>query len=143
MSRKHARLRKVSGAFHVSDLKSFNGVKINGRRIEAETELKPGDQISIGDYQISLQFEGAEAQDATPTAITAMPEGASADVPTAIVPSPYRDTGPPARLVMLSAPAPGAEFALTQPVVRIGRAEDLEVWVNHRSISREHAKVTV
>jgi pSer/pThr/pTyr-binding forkhead associated (FHA) protein len=143
VSRKHARLRKVSGAFHVSDLKSFNGVKINGRRIEAETELKPGDQISIGDYQISLQFEGAEAQDATPTAITAMPEGASADVPTAIVPSPYRDTGPPARLVMLSAPAPGAEFALTQPVVRIGRAEDLEVWVNHRSISREHAKVTV
>lgn len=146
VSRKHARLRKLNGAFHVSDLKSFNGVKINGRRIEAETELKTGDQISIGDYQISLQFEGAEAQDAAPTAITPMPEAPKADAPTVISPAPVaRDPGPaqgpPARLVMLSAPAPGAEFALTKPTVRIGRAEDLEVWVNHRSISREHAEV--
>ena len=146
VSRKHARLRKLNGAFHVSDLKSFNGVKINGRRIEAETELKTGDQISIGDYQISLQFEGAEAHHAAPTAITPMAENPKADAPTVIAPAPVtRDAGPvqgpPARLVMLSAPAPGAEFALTKPTVRIGRAEDLEVWVNHRSISREHAEV--
>ncbi len=147
VSRKHARLRKLNGAFHVSDLKSFNGVKINGRKIEAETELKTGDQISIGDYQISLQFEGAEAQDAAPTAITPMPENPRAEAQTAVVAAPVAreappaPAGPPARLVMLSAPAPGAEFAITKPTVRIGRAEDLEVWVNHRSISREHAEV--
>jgi len=143
VSRKHARLRKLNGAFHVSDLKSFNGVKINGRRIEAETELKTGDQVSIGDYQISLQFEGAEAQDASPTAITPMPENSALDAPTAIVAAPVaRDAGPPARLVMLSAPAPGAEFALIK-TMRVGRAEDLDIFVNHRSISREHAEVVL
>lgn len=49
---------------------------------------------------------------------------------------------PPARLVMTSPPAPGAEFALSRPVTRLGRAEELDVWVNHRSISREHAEIT-
>jgi pSer/pThr/pTyr-binding forkhead associated (FHA) protein len=48
---------------------------------------------------------------------------------------------PPARLVMLTPPAPGAEFALSRDVLRIGRAEDLDAWVNHRSISREHAEI--
>jgi hypothetical protein len=48
---------------------------------------------------------------------------------------------PPARLVMLSPPAPGAEYALSKVRMRVGRAEDLDVWVNHRSISREHAEI--
>jgi hypothetical protein len=42
---------------------------------------------------------------------------------------------------MLTPPAPGAEFALSKDVIRIGRAEDLDAWVNHRSISREHAEI--
>src|SRR5690606_38308283 len=45
----------------------------------------------------------------------------------------------PARLVMLTAPAPGAEYALSGDQLKIGRTEELDIWVNHRSISREHA----
>ena len=62
---------------------------------------------------------------------------AVANADTAMIASP----GPPARLVMITPPAPGAEFALTADRVRIGRAEDLDIWVNHRSISREHAEI--
>lgn len=51
--------------------------------------------------------------------------------------------GPPARLVMLSAPSPGAEFSLGRPRCRIGRTEELDIWINHRSISREHAEVSI
>ncbi|GAB4110188.1 MAG: hypothetical protein OHK0013_46020 [Sandaracinaceae bacterium] len=145
VSRKHAKLRRVNGVFFVSDLKSYNGVRVNGRRIETETELKSGDQIVIGDYQLSLQFEGTDQIDtgATATATAPMPAPGATDGPTALVAAPPADMGPPARLVMVSPPAPGAEFALTRPRLRIGRAEDLEIWVNHRSISREHAELAV
>lgn len=124
VSRRHARLRKANGSFYIEDLNSYNGVKINGRRIEGEIQVGKGDQVSIGDYILALQSEaGAE-------------DGAAGAVPGA-------QPQTPARLVMLTPPAPGAEFALTRNGMRIGRAEDLDVWVNHRSISREHAEVQV
>ncbi len=46
------------------------------------------------------------------------------------------------RLVMLSLPNPGAEYPLSRERTRFGRSEDLEVFVGHRSISREHAELT-
>ncbi len=124
VSRRHARLHKDDGAYVLEDLGSYNGVRVNGRRLEPEstTALQPGDQVVIGDYVIALQSEaGAGAASA----------GASSEPAT------------PARLVMLTPPAPGAEFALSRDGMRIGRAEDLDIWINHRSISREHAVVHV
>ncbi|GAB5540272.1 MAG: FHA domain-containing protein [Sandaracinaceae bacterium] len=131
VSRRHARVRKANGSFVIEDLHSYNGVKLNGQKIGAETKLEPGDQIGIGDYQLALQVEAADAT--VPEQVS--PAVANAD--TAMIASP----GPPARLVMITPPAPGAEFALTADRVRIGRAEDLDIWVNHRSISREHAEI--
>ncbi len=43
---------------------------------------------------------------------------------------------------MVSAPAPGAEFSIAKALVRIGRLEELDLCISHRSISREHARVT-
>ena len=129
VSRRHARLVKANGKFVVEDLHSYNGVLVNGQRIGAETPLEPGDQISIGDYHLAVQVEGTE------TAVDHQIPAAQAD--TAMIAAP----GPPARLVMITPPTPGAEFALTGDKVRIGRAEDLDMWINHRSISREHAEV--
>ncbi|AKF08230.1 FHA domain-containing protein [Sandaracinus amylolyticus] len=157
ISRRHAKLRKANGSYLVEDLSSYNGVKVNGRRIGNEATLKAGDQISIGDYQLALQLDdGATIPDTT--APMAAPNG-GAEPATAMLQSPAIApgaptlpaggvgtpaivVGPPARLVMTSQPAPGAEFALARPVTRIGRAEELDVWINHRSISREHAEVT-
>lgn len=152
VSRRHAKLKKANGAFLVEDLSSYNGVKVNGRRIERETHLKAGDQISIGDYLLALQVEAQQQAEAAganggahaaPTAAldtipTAVPS--PLDAQTAMISAPAEPT-PPARLVMLTPPAPGAEFAISRPRLRLGRAEDLDVWVNHRSISREHAEV--
>lgn len=122
VSRRHARLRRNDGAFNIADLGSYNGVRINGQRIEHEKEvaLNAGDQVAIGDYVLALQAEGD-----TET-VSGMPQPAA-----------------PARLVMLTPPTPGAEFGLTRHGMRIGRAEDLDMWINHRSISREHAEVSI
>ena len=121
VSRRHAVLRRSAEGFAIEDLTSHNGIRINGRRIQGEVPLTPDDEVAIGDYVVTLHEEAA-------------------------APEPEPEPEPPstpARLVMLTGPAPGAEFALTGDGQRIGRAEELEIWINHRSISREHAVVRV
>jgi pSer/pThr/pTyr-binding forkhead associated (FHA) protein len=46
-----------------------------------------------------------------------------------------------ARLVILSSNFAGQDFELTKPQMIIGRTDDNDVVVNHRSISRNHAKI--
>jgi pSer/pThr/pTyr-binding forkhead associated (FHA) protein len=46
-----------------------------------------------------------------------------------------------ARLVVLSSNFAGQDFELTKPQMIIGRTDDNDIVVNHRSISRNHAKV--
>jgi pSer/pThr/pTyr-binding forkhead associated (FHA) protein len=146
VSRRHARLKRANGAFLIEDLESYNGIKVNGRRIEKSSALKAGDQVGIGDYLIALQDESTDAVSVAdaPTATIAQPvaAGLAADPPTAMIAAPgvAAAPAPPARLIMISPPAPGAEFAFHRTKTRIGRAEDLEICVNHRSISREHAE---
>lgn len=55
VSRKHARLLRENGAVFIEDLNSFNGVKINGERIDKRLEVKEGDLVEIGDYHLALQ----------------------------------------------------------------------------------------
>jgi pSer/pThr/pTyr-binding forkhead associated (FHA) protein len=123
VSRSHARIVKRSGDYVIEDLGSYNGVILNGSRIDTKAELSAGDQLAIGDYDLAFQAEVA------PTANT--------------VPSPQPASEPPARLVVLGHPAAGAEFSLTKQALRIGRDERLDIWINHKSISHEHAEIQV
>ncbi|MGB3052240.1 MAG: FHA domain-containing protein, partial [Polyangiales bacterium] len=123
VSRSHARLLKRNEAYIVEDLGSYNGVTVNGERIDEKAELAAGDQLGIGDYDLAFQ------SDAPVTAKT-LP-----------APTPKAKSAPPPRLVVLSDPVAGAEFSLSKPVLRIGRDERLDIWINHKSISHEHAEV--
>jgi pSer/pThr/pTyr-binding forkhead associated (FHA) protein len=128
VSRQHARLVKTEQGYRIEDLESYNGVAVNGTRIDKMCDLKDGDRVGIGDYVIALKQESDAAAVAPPT-----PPRASAP--------PGSVGSPPARLVMVSAPAPGAEFSIAKPAVRIGRLEELDLCISHRSISREHARI--
>ncbi len=123
VSRAHARIVKRNGDYVIEDLGSYNGVLLNGSRIESRAELSAGDQLAIGDYDLAFQGE------AEPVANT--------------LPSPKPVSEPPARLVVLGQPAAGAEFSLTKRALRIGRDERLDIWINHKSISHEHAEIQV
>ncbi len=54
VSRRHAQLREVEGEFIVEDLKSTNGVFVNGRRVTS-AEVNPGDEIKIGKFSLMLE----------------------------------------------------------------------------------------
>lgn len=126
VSRRHARIKRDGDGFIVEDLDSYNGVFLNDERIHGQVRLKAGDRLRIGEYRFALDADGA-----APTADA----GGNIDM----------DFGgddlavAPSRLVMLTPPAAGAVYAVGDGM-RLGRAEDLEIWVNHRSISREHVR---
>src|SRR5207253_10843571 len=69
ISRQHARLLKKNGVVFIEDLGSYTGVRVNGVRIEAPASLKDSDQVSIGDYKLSVKSEGAA--DAAPATMAA------------------------------------------------------------------------
>jgi pSer/pThr/pTyr-binding forkhead associated (FHA) protein/tetratricopeptide (TPR) repeat protein len=68
----------------------------------------------------------------------ALPESALDMAPTTPV---QQSTDQPARLVVLSSNFAGQEFLLDKAKLVIGRVDDNDIVVNHRSISRHHAAI--
>ena len=56
VSRRHAELRHERGAWHVVDLGSTNGIKVNRRRVE-QAELHHGDRITLGVTDLDFELE--------------------------------------------------------------------------------------
>lgn len=165
VSRKHARISRANGAVAIEDLGSYNGVRVNGTRISQRTVLAVSDRVQIGDYLIELKAEGVEQpvpyEDARTQPIerldpaqlaaampgaampAAVPLGLADTDPTAraVAPAAMAAPGGYARIVVLSSNFAGREFQLTKQEMVIGRTDDNDVVINHRSISRNHAKI--
>jgi hypothetical protein len=56
VSRKHAGIRKVNGAYELADLGSTNGVYVNGHKVPKKT-LEPGDIIRVGNTEAVFKPE--------------------------------------------------------------------------------------
>ncbi len=48
ISRQHALIQYINGKFHVQDLSSKNGTRLNGGLVGAMTEIKSGDEVACG-----------------------------------------------------------------------------------------------
>jgi adenylate cyclase len=59
VSAHHAELKLVGGYWHVKDLQSRNGVKVNGQRV-VEKRLDPGDQLAIAKHVYDVQYSPAD-----------------------------------------------------------------------------------
>ncbi len=56
VSREHARLATdADGSWFIEDLQSYNGLRVNGRRVDGRAPLREGDIVRIGDYMLSLR----------------------------------------------------------------------------------------
>jgi serine/threonine protein kinase len=58
-SRHHALLQHIGNHYEINDLRSANGILVNGQRIPVETgfALKDGDNIDIGEYELTFFFK--------------------------------------------------------------------------------------
>ncbi len=183
VSRRHARLLRQNGHVVVEDLGSYNGVRINGERIQGPAQVGDGDLIQIGDYDLALQQEAAVQPPIAPTIRVpsaalqaaledgertsedeledppdAHDEGDTPSTPdqrrhaTAVIRLDQVEANRPRRavqvaaedaphLVVVSPEFKGQEFACISTEMRVGRTEDNDIAIDHRSLSRLHAKI--
>ena len=125
VSREHARVFTESGRCFVADLRSSNGVFVDGNRIFGTQEVVAGSQIRIGDFFLLLQRRGLAGQ------ATASPD----------VPAQATITLP--RLIRIGDMLDGETYSLTQQHNTVGRTEDNTVLLADASVSRRHATVSI
>jgi hypothetical protein len=53
VSRRHAQLRRRDGRWTIEDLRSTNGILVNGQRV-GRCQLRPGDRIFLGGQQLEV-----------------------------------------------------------------------------------------
>ena len=167
VSRKHARLSFQNQQYFLEDLGSSNGTFLNGERISHPRPLKDGDVIGLGkSIQLEYQeltpavpatmleeelpvFDGTMIEDAAQQTIvpSQAPPGSSEDIPSMQEPqmtmigqdvSFPKMTTPPQLLVAIAGEAQKT-YSLSKDRVTLGRAEDNEIEIDSRIVSRHHA----
>ena len=58
VSRRHCQINRSDGKLIIRDLGSKAGTILNGKKIEQETPLSPGDRVTIGPVTFVLQING-------------------------------------------------------------------------------------
>lgn len=139
VSRRHARLLRngesASPTILVEDLESYNGVRINGDRIHGKCRVQPGDLIQIGDYALALRLDQkVESEPPQPAEFESMPTAVH-QVDASL---PAQEHG---RMVVISSNLAGEIFHLNRRELVVGRSIENDLVVNHRSISRNHARI--
>jgi len=123
----------IEGAPCITDLGSVGQVLVNSMPIEPHLPIiiQAGDMISIGNTHLTWTVTGKLVQKPVPA-----PAGAElASQPTPAEPAPSYS------LIVTTAEGTTA-FPLEGRIVRIGRAPDNDICIDHDRVSRYHAQVT-
>ena len=142
VSRHHARLLRRNGSIVVEDLGSYNGVRVNGERIEGSAELRGGDRIQIGDYELAIDDGAAPvAHDRIPTRELEISPAAKTSPGIAPPrPPPPSDENTP-RLLVLNTDLAGLEFSCLGTDLKVGRSPDNDIVLEHKSLSPTQARL--
>jgi pSer/pThr/pTyr-binding forkhead associated (FHA) protein len=119
VSRSHARILRENGRFFLNDLGSYNGTKLNGRRIRGKMPLSPGDEIGIGDYTLRVELV----------------EGAVATAP------PAAEQVKPPQITVVAEGKPGAVHILSDVPHIVGRGDEATIQIDDPKVSRNHARL--
>ncbi|MGM0557671.1 MAG: FHA domain-containing protein [Myxococcota bacterium] len=158
VSRQHARVVRDDGEIYVEDVKARYGIKKNGSKIDRRAVFAPGDVIAIGDYNLTLEAKkavdkpGPNGKPAGPPAhrdlseektrvTTRLDSGSPEEKASASSEGTEIMPAMPAKLVVISSNFAGQEFPLKNKEMVIGRGDDCDIIIDHRSVSTRHAKI--
>ncbi|MGC9468956.1 MAG: FHA domain-containing protein [Anaerolineae bacterium] len=150
----HLLLRTVVGGYQVVDLNSTNGTRLNGTRLPPQQPQRfgPGDVLVLGGSRITLAREAVDrAVSAGPgpaTQVAGRTPNQSAprrQVPPQRVPQPEPSRSKTVYGVLQVKLAQGdlGEYPLLKPDTTMGRADDNDVILDGRMVSRHHLRVLV
>jgi len=124
VSRNHAQISLEQGRYVVRDIKSMNGVQIDGKKVD-EGVIGPGQILAIGDVQMQIVFDPPPMPPSTKATTRSLPEQSPArELPAAPPPPPAPPpAAPPAVQEVLqpsepAMPAPDADVEAPAPVVK-------------------------
>ncbi len=151
VSRVHARLLTSANGVTVEDLKSDNGVWVNGARIQDRHVMASGDVLAIGDFRLELEGLGMAQREPAPSRKSAnsvpvddLHEATSivrmSDLQPPVESQPVNEQ--PARLVAINTSLRGNEYPITINEATVGRTAENDIQLDHRSVSRTHIKIT-
>ena len=132
VSRVHCGIRLSDGEFYLKDLKSRNGVFINGQRVEDTAKLKVGDRIQVGSTVFVLESatNQEDAQKALGNVQNEMADGKGYTTILKEIVEDITPTPPLSKPVVLApeekpAPKPAGPGAvkLTRPAIKIPAAK--------------------
>ncbi len=139
VSRRHARLSQKGGVYNLEDLGSSNGTTLNGKPLTSLATLKDGDQIGLG-QEVFLIFS-SPSQPPPPTRLSS---ASIAEIQQTILEEGGQTLAAPADApalsVIVSNTAPQT-YRLTHEQITIGRAEDNDIVIPSRIVSRRHARL--
>jgi pSer/pThr/pTyr-binding forkhead associated (FHA) protein len=132
---------KAEGVEQVDDARTMPIERVDS---PIATEIMPAVSPSSPTVPISAQAAAAAAATTGRPAVsgTGDTDPAGRPVATAAQVAALSASAAYGKLVVLSSNFPGKEFDLTRPQMIIGRTDENDIVVNHRSISRNHAKIT-
>ncbi len=85
VSRRHCQFFEKNGMLLVKDLGSSNGTMLNGKKIEGQRVLEPGDELTIGPVKLRVEKIGQPATAKVPAVTAAVPNPGDTAVPTPTV----------------------------------------------------------
>lgn len=88
VSRRHCQFFEKNGMLLVKDLGSSNGTYLNGKKIETQRVLEPGDELAIGPVKLRVEKVGQAAGAAKPASA---PKPGDTAVPSKISPGASSD----------------------------------------------------
>lgn len=144
VSAAHAELRHVGGTWQLVDLGSRNGTYLNGRRVSADTPVKTGDQIRLGETGPSLSVAAVAEGAIEATLVEHAAFDPSAAPPGASPAAKKAETR--AYGVTLLVAASGRRFEAKGTRIRLGRGTECEIQpveTSDKTVSRVHAELTV
>ncbi|MEY3013434.1 MAG: hypothetical protein RIT45_2169 [Pseudomonadota bacterium] len=167
VSRQHARIIRQGQSVQIENMRATWGTRLNATLLQGRVELQSGDVVQIGDYTIELLADGNAKRDTAlvddgrdaPSGRPPAPSpnaGLPDDGRTSVVnladiqrelSAPVDQSNVPAaeqpRLVVESENLRGLELRVTRSPTVIGRVqESADLVIDHRSISKEHARLT-
>lgn len=119
VSRVHCGIRLSDGEFYLKDLKSRNGVFVNGQRVEDTAKLKAGDRIQVGSTVFVLE-SASNQEDAAKGLASVQGDMADGKGYTTILKEIVEDIAPPAAAEAPAAEAKPAAKPTGRPAIKIG-----------------------
>jgi ABC-type multidrug transport system ATPase subunit/pSer/pThr/pTyr-binding forkhead associated (FHA) protein len=145
VSRRHARIFRTGNTYYLQDLGSSNGTFLNGQRLDDNPRsLKTGDRVGLG-RSIVLVFEGPES------APFQQPDerashgkvGADGAIAETVLAEEFGLKESPSlpQLTVALAGGDTRAYELTKETLTLGRAEDNDITISSKIVSRHQARL--